>query len=136
MAKRYIVDTNVLVRFFTKQPIEQAEKARSLIAAADSGQIKLIILPIIVAETIFTLQSFYKMDIKDIGASLKAFLQSYGIEVVEKDILLDALNDYENGKLGFVDAYIAASAAANQISIASFDQDFDKIKTIHRHHPN
>jgi len=59
--KKLLVDTNILVRFFTKDPPKQAEKVRSLVALADAGKITLVVLPVIVAETVYTLESFYKI---------------------------------------------------------------------------
>ena len=58
MAISYLVDTNVLVRFFTGQPREMAAKAKALVAAADAGEVVLELLPVIVAETVYTLESF------------------------------------------------------------------------------
>ena len=52
MAAQYLVDTNVLVRFFTGQPPDMAAKAKALVAEADAGDVVLEVLPIIVAETI------------------------------------------------------------------------------------
>ena len=47
--KQELVDTNVLVRFFTGEPPEMASKARRLVERADNGEIVLVVLPVIVA---------------------------------------------------------------------------------------
>jgi predicted nucleic acid-binding protein len=39
----YLVDTNVLVRFFTGDPPKQAAKVRTLVEKADAGEITLVI---------------------------------------------------------------------------------------------
>ncbi|MEO6184466.1 MAG: PIN domain-containing protein, partial [Verrucomicrobiota bacterium] len=87
----FIVDTNVLVRFFTGDPPEMAEKSRLLIERADHGKATLVIFAVIVAEVFYTLESFYEMEHKLVAEKLLAFLQCRGIENVEGDRMLDAL---------------------------------------------
>ena len=130
-----MLDTNILIRFFTGDPPDQAQQTHSLIAAADRGQITLILLPIIVAETVFTLQSYYKMNPKDIASRFVLLVQSSGIQALEKDRILDAFQRYGDRKAGFVDAYISAAAIEEDLPIASFDHDFDKFKGINRIEP-
>ncbi len=47
---RYLVDTNVLLRFLSGQPAAQAAAARKLFAHAANGEVVLEISPVIVAE--------------------------------------------------------------------------------------
>ncbi len=136
MADQQLLDTNVLIRFFTGEPPAQAQQAHSLITEADSGKIILVILPVIIAETVFTLQSFYKLKPKDIAARIMLFIQSQGILMKEKSRILNALQRYGDGKAGFIDAYLAAVATEEGLPIASFDRDFDKFKDISRIEPN
>ena len=133
--KRQLVDTNVLVRFFTGEPPDMAAKARRLVERADHGEILLVILPVIVAETVYTLESFYEMDRKDVAANLLSFLQSRGIETVESARIADALGRCRDRNAHFADAYLAASAVELGNPVASFDRDFDKFKDVQRIEP-
>jgi predicted nucleic acid-binding protein len=133
--KRHLIDTHVLVRFFTGEPPEMAAKARRLVERADSGELLLIVPPVIVAETIYTLESFYEMERKQVAAKLLAFLQSRGIEAAEFPRLADALNRCHDRNAHFADAYLAAAAAELKSPIASFDRDFDKFKDVQRAEP-
>ncbi|RJP18467.1 MAG: type II toxin-antitoxin system VapC family toxin [Candidatus Omnitrophota bacterium] len=135
MAKQQLLDTNILIRFFTGAPSDQAQKVYSLIAEADSGKMTLVVLPMIVAETVYTLQSFYKMNPKDIASKLILFIQSRGIQTEEKNRLLDTLKRYGSQRSSFVDAYQAACSFSTNIPIASFDRDFNKFKDISRIEP-
>lgn len=135
MAERYIVDTNVLVRFFTGQPPAMAQKAKELIAAADAGEVELEILPLIVAETLYTLESYYQMDRKDVASKLNTFLQSRGINPAERARTLDALQRHHDHNVHFADAYLAAAAAELHIPIASFDRDLDRFADVKRVQP-
>lgn len=134
-SKAQLVDTNVLVRFFTGDPPELASKARRLVARADAGEIVLLVLPVVVAETFFTLESFYEMERKLVASKLCAFLQARGIEASESARVLDALKRSEERGAHFADAYLAASAVELKHPIASFDRDFDKFKDVERIEP-
>jgi len=130
VSKPCLLDTNVLVRFFTGQPPEMAERARALIAQADSGKLLLQIPPLIVAETIYTLESFYEMPKGDVCENMLAFLRSRGIAPLEPDIILDALERYRSMPVHFADAYLAASAASSKTPVFSFDEDFARFKDV------
>jgi len=133
--ERQLVDTNVLVRFFTGEPPEMALKTRRLVERADEGEIVLVVLPVIVAELIYTLESFYEMERKEVAAKLLSFLQSRGIEAVESSRIMDALKRCRDRNAHFADAYLAASAHELEHPVASFDRDFDKFKDIKRIEP-
>jgi predicted nucleic acid-binding protein len=113
-----------------------AVKARRLIERADNGDLVLVVLPGIVAELIYTLESFYEMGRKHVASTLLSFLQSRGIEAVESTRIMDALERCRDRNAHFADAYLAASAVALGNSIASFDRDFDKFKDVERIEPN
>ncbi|HOX04668.1 MAG TPA: PIN domain-containing protein [Candidatus Paceibacterota bacterium] len=135
MAPRYWVDTNVIVRFLTGQPPALAAAARSLVAMADTGAAILEVLPVIVAETVYTLESFYGMDRKDVAANLLLFLQSRGIQVHERERVLDALARHRDRNIHFADAYLAAAGADSGLPVVSFDRDLDKCKDVQRIEP-
>lgn len=130
MSKPVLVDTNILLRFFTGDPPALAERARALIELADSGKLQVEIPALIIAETIYTLESFYEMPKGEVCEKLIAFLRSRGIAAQESDIVLDALERYRAHSVHFADAYLAASAAAGKQTVYSFDQDFAKFKDV------
>ncbi len=130
MSKSCLIDTNILVRFFTGEPPEMAERARSIIAQADAGKIQLEVPSLIVAETIYTLESYYEMPKAEVCDKLHAFLRSRGISPLEPDIILDALERYRSLSVHFADAYLAAIAVHNKIPVWSFDEDFAKFRDV------
>jgi predicted nucleic acid-binding protein len=132
---RQLVETNVLARFFTGEPPEMAAKARRLVELADKGEIVLAVLPVIVAELVYTLESFYGMERKEVATKLLSFLQSRGIEAIESARIADALTRCRDRNAHFADAYLAASAVELANPIASFDRDFDKFKDVQRIEP-
>ena len=133
--ERQLVDTNVLARFFTGEPPGMALKARHLVERADNGGVVLVVFPVIVAELVYTLESFYGMPRKEVATSLLSFLQSRGIEAVEAARVADALTRCRDRNAHFADAYLAASAVELDNPIASFDRDFDEFKDVRRLEP-
>lgn len=129
-SQHQLVDTNVLIRFFTGDPPEMAQKARRLVERADRGEVLVTILPLILAEAFYTLESFYEMKRAPIAQKFLDFLQARGIQAMELSRLLDALKRCRDGNAHFADAYLAASAVELKHPIASFDTDFDKFKGV------
>jgi predicted nucleic acid-binding protein len=132
---RLVVDTNVLVRFFTGQPADMAEAAKTLVKDAEQGKVVLEIVPVIVAETLYTLESYYGLERKTVAQTLLSFLDSPGVRLHEKARLRDALERHRDNNVHFADAYLAATAAELEIAVASFDRDLDRFKDIRRVEP-
>ena len=68
--KEEVVDTNVLIRFFVGDNKVQQKRARNWFSQAQKGKRKLAIKTIVVAETCFVLESFYKGSIAVLAAML------------------------------------------------------------------
>lgn len=131
---RYLVDTNILLRFLSGQPATQAGAARKLFARAAAGDVVLDISPVIVAETIYTLISFYGVERKEAAAKLSLLLQQHGVRVRDSAQVIAALDLLKTANIGFADAFLAAGATEENLSVASFDRDFEKLK-IARYEP-
>jgi predicted nucleic acid-binding protein len=135
MSRRLLVDTNVLLRFLTGEPKAQAERARNLFNSAAAGEVVLEVPPVVVAEVCYTLESFYRVDRRELVDTLAALLSRRGVKVLEEAAVFDALKRLKEFKVGFADAYLAASAGAEKIEVASFDRDFDRFKDLRRMEP-
>jgi predicted nucleic acid-binding protein len=132
---RYLVDTNVLLRFLSGEPAAQAAAARSLFVQAATGKIVLDVSAVIVAEAFYTLVSFYGIERKTAAEKLSSLLRQPGVKVREASQVFSALDRLRTATVGFADAFLAAGAAEEAVSIASFDRDFDKFKDVTRHEP-
>lgn len=128
-ATRYLVDTNVLLRFLCGEPAPQAAAARKLFARAADGEVVLDVSPVIVAEAFYTLHSYYGVDRKTTAEKLSLLLKQHGVKLRDEHAVLEALKRIQTANVGFADAYLAASAAEEKLSVASFDRDFDKLST-------
>lgn len=126
MTQRRLADTNVVVRYLVQDDEKHAKAAGRLFDACDRGEVVIVILPEVLAECVFVLESFYEQARGDIASVLSRLISSPGIEIEETPIRLDALERYRRTKAHFVDSVIAATAAAESLPVASFDQDFRK----------
>jgi len=135
VSTRYLVDTNVLLRFLSGQPVKQAEAAKRLFEAAAAGTVSLDVSPIIVAEAMYTLLSFYKVDRVEASSKLAALLRRRGVRLREADQVFGALERLQRTNVGFADAFLAAGGADEGVAIASFDRDLDKFNDVSRFEP-
>jgi len=130
VSKRRIVDTNLIVRYLVQDHEKHAKAAAKLFEACDRGELVVVVLPAVLAESVFVLESFYEHPRGDIASALGRFISSPGVEISGQAIHLDALDRYRRTKIHFVDCVIAATAAAEDTPVASFDQDFRRFTDV------
>jgi len=127
---RRLVDTNLIIRHLVQDNEKQAGVAGRLFEACDRGQVVIVVLPSVLAECVFVLESFYEHPRKDIASALSRLISSPGVEITDTAVHLDALNRFARTKVHFVDCLIAATAASENTPVASFDQDLRKFSDI------
>jgi predicted nucleic acid-binding protein len=132
---RYLVDTNILLRFLLGEPALQAAAARNLFSQADAGKVVLDVSPVIVAESLYTLLSYYGVERKTAAEKLSVLLKQRGVKLRDANQVLSALERLQTVNVGFADAFLAAGAAEERVSVASFDHDFDQFKDVARYDP-
>lgn len=130
MSKRRLVDTNLIIRYLVQDHEKHAKAAGRLFDACDRGELVIVILPAVLAECVFVLESFYRHPRPDIASVLNRLISSPGVEINEVAIHLDALHRYKGTKVHFVDCLIAATAVAETTPVATFDQDFRKFSDV------
>ena len=133
--KRYLVDTNVLLRFLTGEPPQQANAVRKLFTRAQAGELVLDILPIVVSEAYYTLTSFYRLERILAAEKISQLLQQRGVSPRDPNLLGGTLSRLKKHNVDFADAYLAAGAEAEKMPVASFDKDFDKFPGVARYEP-
>lgn len=127
------VDTNVLVRHLTGDPPEMAARATAFL----SVEPELLLTDLIVAETIYVLESFYETPRVQVAGVVRSLLAFSSIVVVDRDVLLRAVEVYETERLDFAEAYLVACAESTGIGrIASFDRSIDRVRTVERIEPD
>ena len=130
MSKRRLVDTNLIVRYLVQDHEKHAKAAGRLFDACDRGDVVIVVLPAVLAECVFVLESFYEHPRGDSASALGRLISSPCVEIDGAAIHLDALDRYRKTKVHFVDGLIAATAATENMPVASFDQDFRKFTDV------
>lgn len=126
------VDTNVLIRHLIGDPPAMAKRATALLREAS----ELYLTDLVVAETIYVLESFYEVAREQIATTIRSLLAFDSIYVVDRDVLLRAIEVYEIDRLDFAEAYLVACAESTGIGrVVSFDRSIDRVSTIERVEP-
>ena len=126
------VDTNVLVRHLVGDPPDMARRATALLKSEEH----LLVADLIVAETIYVLESFYEVERPQISLAIRSLLAMESVSVVDQPLLLRATEVYEGDRLDFAEAYLVACAESTSIGkIASFDQSIDRVRFVERIEP-
>ncbi len=130
MSKRRLVDTNLIIRYLVQDHDRHARAADKLFDACDRGDVEVVVLPVVLAECVFVLESFYGHPRAGIASALGRLISSPGVEISEVTIHFDALNRYQATRAHFVDCLIAATAVAKNVPVSTFDQDFRKFPDV------
>jgi predicted nucleic-acid-binding protein len=126
------VDTNVLVRHLTGDPADMAARASAYLEAEH----ELLLADLIVAETIYVLESFYETPRQQVADAMRSLIAFDTVVTVDPALLLRALEVYEVHRIDFAEAYLVACAESTGVNaVASFDRSIDRVGTVRRSEP-
>ncbi len=126
------VDTNVLVRHLTGDPADMAARATAYLAETA----ELYLTDLIVAETVYVLESFYEAPREQVAAAMRSLVSMRSVVTVDPALLLRAIEVYETDRLDFAEAYLVACAESTGVDrVASFDRSIDRVDTVERIKP-
>jgi predicted nucleic acid-binding protein len=133
--KTVLLDTNTLVRFVTGEPENQAREVAELVSAAESGKIRLRVIPMVLAEAVYVLNGFYAHPRAKVAAALSHLISCPGFHSPDHEKMIRALKLFGAGKIDFADCYLAAVSILDETTVISFDRDFDKLHGVTRKQP-
>lgn len=121
--KKVFFDTNFLLRFYLNDIPRQSAKAKKMVQAAKDGALLLVTDLIVICEMVWVMDSYYKLDKKQIAEKMTNLYRTAGLVVLNGEILPDALAVYVDKNIDFTDAVIGSIATKNNIEyLASFDK--------------
>jgi len=127
------VDTNIFLRYFTKDDEEKAKEVLELLKKVDRGEEEITTSSLVIFETIFTLNSYYEVPREKIKDLIFLILDLKGLKLRDKRTYKEALEIYANKNISFADAFNYAFAKKKGLDqIYSYDEDFDTFKDIKR----
>lgn len=134
-ADSIFVDTNLFLRYLTDDIPAQADAVEDLLRKAEQGKSRLATNSMVIAEIVWTLESYYKLEQDDIQNKVLAILNTPGLEVSDNNLVLKAIIWYAEKNVDFIDAYNAAWMEREGIEkIYTFDQKhfarFDDVEAL------
>ena len=122
-AHEAFIDTNLLLRFLLNDLPQQADAVEDLLKSAAEGSVILRTNVMVIAELVWTCESFYKLSKQEIRDKVVMILNTPGLRVENHDLLLQAALLYADQNIDFIDAYNGCWAKDKRISLMySFDQ--------------
>lgn len=120
---RVFVDTNVFLRFLTRDEPTQAARTRALFAAALRGDVTLETSLLVLAEIVWTLESYYALPRARVAELVATILETPHLECPARELLFEALPLYAERNVDFIDAYHGVWLGRQpQLSVATFDR--------------
>lgn len=135
--ERRFIDTNLFLRYLTNDVPEQAEAVEELLDSAAAGKLILVTNCLVMAEIVWTLESFYQLERQAIREKVVAIMNTPGIEVLDGDLVSQALEGYVEKNVDFIDAYnMAWMLSLGIIETYTFDRKhFNRFEQISVHIP-
>ena len=131
------LDANIFIRYLTNDDPVKADRVEQLLDSAAAGKEQLMTTELVIAEVVWVLESFYKLDNRTIGPMVKAILATPGLEVINGVLVEKAVERYMAQHIDFIDGYIVAVMERHNVSeIFSYDKKhLSRISAIARKEP-
>jgi predicted nucleic acid-binding protein len=127
MADKFIVDTNIFLRYIIKDNEGQYQKAEKWLRKANKKQIDLIVFPQVIFEINYVLLKIYNFDKKEVVDILKEIVLTPYLKVINREVLLLTIKKYRKINISLIDIYLYFQAKNRNAQILSFDEDFNKL---------
>ena len=116
------LDTNVLVRYLTRDDEAQFRVARRLLEGLEASGETAYISVIVLAELAWVLSISYGFDRPTLAATLEQLVQTVEFTVEDRELVSQAIAEFAAGKAGFADYLIGVrNRAAGCSATSTFD---------------
>jgi len=127
MKKKFLLDTNVLLRHILNDNKILSSQASKYFQQAESNQAILQITPLSLAELIWVLKSVYSQPVNRIYDPLVKILSHKNIEVEHKDLVVKALLLAKKHNIAFIDAINFLTAKQEKFMLITFDKKLARL---------
>ena len=126
MNKEMIVDTNILIRLFTKDDDAQMEQ---LVQLTERGDITFRVLSLVLIEAYWVLRKAYNFDKQTILRVFEDFIEADGVELDEEGLLQQVLARFRRVNVDLIDVYLAEQSRNLGLSVLTWNaRDFRKLE--------
>jgi predicted nucleic-acid-binding protein len=112
-----MADANTMIRCIIGDDEDKIKELQEIQASQ-----KILYTSEVIAEVVYVLTKVYNVSREKSSEAIKKFLQSRNIVCREEDIILKALQLYNDNRLDFVDNILLSYHALKGISIYSYDK--------------
>ncbi len=122
------LDTNALVRLVIEDDAEQAAMVQQLVLFAEKKSIAILILPEVLLETVWVLESVYNCKRSEISEFLQALIATATFSMPDEAVIRIVVRQYQKG-FDFADVLITSQAKKEKaLALFSFGKSLsDKI---------
>lgn len=125
--KRYIIDTNALLRFFLNDIPEQKIATEKLLNQAKYKKIIVIIPQIVIFELHFILEKYYYQGKRKIIEILQSLVSTNYLQTESREIFIHALMIYKSANVSFVDCFLSSNSKIEDADLFTFDKKLKKL---------
>jgi predicted nucleic-acid-binding protein len=127
------LDTNIFLRHLRQDDAILSAKATAIFRRIEQRDLRVHTSDIVVFETVFTLQRFYKQPRDRIADAVLPLLDLPGVVLPRKRLFRKVFALYRATSLGFADCYhVILMEKLKTREVLSFDTDFDRTPGIVR----
>jgi predicted nucleic-acid-binding protein len=126
----YFGDTNLFIRFLTKDDLVKAQAVYNLLQKVKKKEVELHVSEIVLAEIVHILSSkiLYNLPRSEVKNKLQTLLLLENLKIPNKKNYFKALDFYSEYNIDFADCLIASRVLESDLKLISFDKDFRKIE--------
>ncbi len=110
MVEEVLLDTNIVLRHALGDDQSHRQQAQRLFERASEGDLRLLVPSLVIAQVVWTLESFYRASREYITALLRALLATPGVTALEPRVASRCIEIYGAYNIEIVDAYLVALA--------------------------
>ena len=124
------LDTNLLIRYLTRDDLAQYAKVERLIDEALAREEPLLINTAVLCEVAWVLESVYRYSRAEIADALEGILDTAQFEIEPAPAARQALGDFRSTNAGFADALIGrVNRALGARHTVTLDRDLKALDT-------
>lgn len=127
MKKKYLLDTNVLLRHILNDHPRLSSQASTYFQQAEKDKVIINITDLSLAELIWVLKSVYHQPVNKIYDLIIQLLSHKNIQVDNKDLIINALLFAKKNNIAFIDAVNLLSAKQQKIPLITFDKKLSRL---------
>jgi len=123
MVEEVLLDTNIILRHALGDDPAHGRQARRLFEQASAGTLRLLVPSLVIAQVVWTLESFYRASREYVAGLLKALLETPGVTAHEPRVISRCIEIYRAHNIEIVDAYLVALAEETKTPVlATFNK--------------